>query len=191
MASQEPTVLASVSSRPLPLWQGDLSTEEYALLQKEYWSTNGYFGLTAPPAQDLSTLKRHNVDSYTCFYCLYDGNGWPSKVRSHIESVHMKLRPFKCDHCFLWCHSRHVRDRHIAEIHTQDEVLKCAKCPFTTHSQRSIEHHAKVHKRSLEFQCTTCSLSFKSSKSLKKHTTRVHSKKKFHCTLSQTGYASS
>jgi hypothetical protein len=58
MASQEPTVLASVSSRPLPLWQGDLSTEEYALLQKEYWSTNGYFGLTAPPCTRLVNSEK-------------------------------------------------------------------------------------------------------------------------------------
>jgi hypothetical protein len=96
-----------------------MSSVDRALLEKGYWAMNGsYYGLTTPPAVDLSTLKRHDVpiEGSSCPYCKMNCY-IPSILTTHIGTVHMKLRPFNCDYCHIWLCSKRSANKHISGVH--------------------------------------------------------------------------
>ena len=50
------------------------------------------------------------------------------RLKSHISSVHEKIKPFKCENCDYLCSTKGVMKQHVKSIHIKTRPFKCEIC---------------------------------------------------------------
>lgn len=116
------------------------------------WGENQPAQQTTPPKLTLSTTSRQ-LQQYmatdasgvpTCNEC---GASFPKRgnLARHVQTVHLKLKPFQCEICF-------------------------ARFGYKNHLKR----HQVVHQRGNEFRCNVCNRDFRGQSQLSKHVQQVH-----------------
>ncbi len=78
---------------------------------------------------------------------------------SHIKSVHLGIRPRKCDRCDYEARDLFLLRRHVKRAHDRggEKTLKCPHCEFATHFEENLARHVKaVHLKILDYECPLC-----------------------------------
>ena len=78
--------------------------------------------------------------SFTCSQC---NKSFSSKqnLEKHLDSVHLKLKPFNCNQCDKSFPSKQNLDRHTDTVHLKIKAFECTKC----NESFSLKHHLKSH----------------------------------------------
>ena len=130
-------------------------------LNRHYWvSCSGppKFQNNCPPsksAQNLKSqmakLKRHiesvheKTKPFKCDICDYRASR-KSHLKKHIELVHYEeTKPFKCDICDYSCSYKTNLKKHIESVHEGKEAFKCDICEYICFQKSSLKSHALLH----------------------------------------------
>eukprot|EP00177_Eucheuma_denticulatum_P005644 GFKZ01010277.1.p1 GENE.GFKZ01010277.1~~GFKZ01010277.1.p1 ORF type:complete len:775 (+),score=51.53 GFKZ01010277.1:23-2326(+) len=107
------------------------------------------------PRLTLSTTSREiqqymTVDASNIPTCKQCGSSFPKRgnLARHIQTVHLKLKPFQCRHC-----------------------------PASFGYKNHLKRHQSVHERGNEFKCRSCNRNFKGPAQLARHMQQVHEQK--------------
>ena len=67
-------------------------------------------------------------------------------MRSHVESVHEKLRPFTCEKCQKSFGKKCLMNDHIQRVHSEIRPYKCDICDKNFAIQKALDaHKRKLH----------------------------------------------
>lgn len=109
----------------------------------------------------------HGAPTYPCTLCAK-----PFMVRqdleSHVNSVHLKLRPYACAACGKASGHPRFLVRHSCNV-PMVKAFQCALCPKGFHSRYQLDQHAHTHSELGQFRCKDCRKTFKHSSSLSRH----------------------
>lgn len=104
-------------------------------------------------------------------------------LRTHVEQVHMKIKPFQCDQCPIGFTSQKSLEKHLTEKHGPDGPVNkwqksavCNQCGGKYKDQPALDNHIKrmhetVHK---PIQCEKCDSVLSNPTSYKLHMRRSH-----------------
>merc|ERR1712051_553095 len=118
-----------------------------------------------------------HINSHSCPFC--GKKMRKEKLKKHIELVHEKKKPHKCNLCdksFGWKVSLRL---HISSIHgaplAERQPWPCELCKKGFTSQWALKTHIdSVHEGKKPYKCEICNVSFASKQSLKKHNEAIH-----------------
>ena len=91
-------------------------------------------------------------------------------LKQHIQSMHIKDKPYKCIHCGLGF-IRKDKLREHQRIHTGEKPYQCTHCKQKFARKQSLNKHIKMH---IGWKCRFCSKIFESESQLKSHKTLMH-----------------
>ena len=104
-----------------------------------------------------------------------------SRVKLHIRSKHLGLRPFLCNQCVYSAKSLNALTWHISGVHEKNE-LNCKECEFVTYWENSLKTHVEGKHRGNprkskfgKFLCSFCTFETNTSYKLNKHVNGKHS----------------
>ena len=133
--------------------------------------------------------KRVKAQNFLCDRCDYKGTS-PSCLKSHIKSVHDKIKDNVCPHCGYACSHKKVLDNHINSVHLKMKNFVCEECGSTFFKNAGLQlHRETVHLNKRRYKCEQCDKAFNAKRSLSLHIKIVHLKIKYAC--QQCGYAAS
>ena len=90
-------------------------------------------------------------------------------MQVHINSCHLKLKPFKCDYCDKTFARKESLKDHLS-THGMGRTYNCDLCEKVFNNRDSIIlHKKKYHTGNKSHWCTECGKGFYKSQSLKKH----------------------
>ena len=142
----------------------------------------------------------HKEKTEICSHC-NKGFKTTKHLKSHIKSVHLKVKDIECQLCdakftilnYLYqhmtnfhgekikcdlCDQLYPRGRlkpHIKEVHQNIRTFKCNECEFTFKQKSHLRTHIKeIHKKLKDFACSFCESKFARKSDLKKHVKRKH-----------------
>jgi len=102
-------------------------------------------------------------------------------LKTHIMTIHTKLKPHKCKDCNYECVTRGQLNRHRKSLHNTEPKLPCSICGKLLPHEQALKIHEKiVHMETRTFQCPQCQMMFKRNFDVKSHMKNVHSNE-FHC----------
>lgn len=131
-------------------------------------------------------LATHEKGEFPCDRC---GKNYASsgKLRSHINSVHLKKRRFKCPLCLEKFAEHNVKLRHMRQYHDYNLQFKCVECNVSFTTRRALtRHRQKEHLP--QFICQICGRSYIQKGLLKVHELAVHGNANFSCTICSKSY---
>ena len=100
-------------------------------------------------------------------------------VKTHIEMVHDKIKPFLCTICGYKCYNQQTLEIHISAVHEGKKPHVCSHCGKSFGLKESLKRHiACVHEGKKSFQCNDCGTMFSEKRALKLHIITVHEGKK-------------
>ena len=126
-------------------------------------------------SSDISALVRlrkqhHKLDDGPRFPCSQCDQKFTMShdLHSHTNSVHLKIKPFKCETCKrLLAHKRSFQTgRYTCTVKAQDV---CGHCGKVYKSRGSLEDHARTHGGSLPYPCNKCLVRFTYRNQLRRH----------------------
>ena len=95
---------------------------------------------------------------HACTECGY-ASASSSALKSHIESVHMKVKKYPCDRCpQTFYHAAGMR-KHVEAVHERLLRLACpvANCSFRTDYKLALDQHVKSqHDKIKDMKCDNC-----------------------------------
>ena len=115
------------------------------------------------------------VQHYNCSYCekAFHKN---AKLKEHINSVHLSLKPYMCDHCSVTFSRRHSLTKHVKHHCSGQLITKakpnhhCSYCEKPFHKNAKLKEHIdSVHLGSKPYLCEHCPATFSIKDSLKRH----------------------
>jgi hypothetical protein len=113
---------------------------------------------------------------YQCHLCSTFNASTDRDLRRHIESVHEKLRPFKCGKCKKKFTFKRTLQRHMRHVHEKIKPFECHLCELKCSQRISLQTHIKtVHAKLKPFQCKICEMSFALANNCRIHVRDVHS----------------
>ncbi|XP_065316740.1 uncharacterized protein LOC135925381 [Gordionus sp. m RMFG-2023] len=93
-----------------------------------------------------SPLSKSNYQpdgNCVCTVCHKDFE-WPSKLRRHFDSVHLRLKPFTCHLCSEKFSSKLGLDGHVSSTHEKRKPYVCPLCPLGYNDRGSIRARPKA-----------------------------------------------
>lgn len=121
----------------------------------------------------LEERKRH-----PCPYCdkLFFT---PCTVSTHIQSIHIGLKPFICEECGMAFSLIGALNAHKL-AHSDEKPVQCPHCPKRFKTAHRLRRHEDTH-QGTEYICPECGLKLNTKRTLKNHMV-VHSDvKQFKC----------
>ena len=95
-------------------------------------------------------------------------------MKIHIDSVHERKKPFKCNICDASFAVKGNLKKHLASVHEGKKPFTCNFCDTSFREKGSLKKHtASVHERKKPFKCSVCDTSFAVRGNLNKHATFV------------------
>ncbi|ODM93477.1 B-cell lymphoma 6 protein [Orchesella cincta] len=96
-------------------------------------------------------------------------------LKAHTRSVHLKLKPFKCEMCEMTFAAKGDRDRHIY-THLAEKRHKCNLCSASFVHYSGLYRHFKLHKKKGAIRCKVCvcAMLFISENQLRAHNIMRH-----------------
>lgn len=102
--------------------------------------------------------EQHDTDNGPRFPCPQCDKKFILSVdmHSHLNSVHLKIKPFRCDICNkTLAHRRSLKPgRHSCK--TKSDVFACSECGKVFKSRGSLRDHERLHKDSPPYSCKKC-----------------------------------
>ena len=95
-----------------------------------------------------------------------------SGLRTHIRTIHEKIRDFMCQECGKAFTQNVALQLHIKGVHSEEKKagFACPKCDKIWTSERGRQlHMEKTHNEKYTYSCQTCPTSFDSKASLRIH----------------------
>ena len=129
-----------------------------------------------------------------------DGKKWVrQQTRKNVEykpreGSSMSVAPCwwdsKCNICEKKFPRRAERDRHVREVHSMDEKIKCQDCNLTfSRKETMLRHRTTSHtSSSSNFTCDICEKSFTQQRNLDRHKDDVHAGGHFKCNICPATY---
>ena len=120
-----------------------------------------------------------------------------SKMRTHIQEVHDKIKNHVCEDCGYATYQKHQLNIHRKSIRCQKRgqkikcEFKCELCPFETHYKGQLERHIrlKICTKPKEYKfCDFCPFKAQGNAALQLHTQAIHEKIRNHV-CEKCGYA--
>ena len=100
-----------------------------------------------------------------------------SNFQVHINLVHKKLKPYKCHICEKSFGQKADTKKHENFVHQILAKQQCQECKKSFRDIKYLQGHIRSnHKQIRPYQCDKCSLSFWIKSSLNHHIKRVHGK---------------
>ena len=102
------------------------------------WVKFQYNGSEEEPHSGLKTMTARATTLYCdlCGYVAESGRG----LLDHVNGVHLKLKPYKCDRCnYTTANSSNLSN------HKKTPHMNCGQCSFTTYNSVLLKMHAKEH----------------------------------------------
>ena len=96
---------------------------------------------------------------YHCDHCEFKCKV-PPKLRYHINSVHLGVKPHLCDHCPAAFPNKGALNKHIQHKHTGERNFPCMFCEKRFHSKHNLVTHVRTHTGEKPFTCEQCGKSF-------------------------------
>uniref|UniRef100_A0A182Q006 Protein krueppel n=1 Tax=Anopheles farauti TaxID=69004 RepID=A0A182Q006_9DIPT len=110
-----------------------------------------------------------------------------TKLQSHINSVHLRKRDFKCDICGKAFLEKNNLKGHM-RIHNGERKYACDLCPKTFLFAGTLRCHMLTHTQEKRHECETCGKLFLLRTTLNKHL-RVHTgEKPYSCTVCEKSF---
>lgn len=120
-------------------------------------------------------LKKHMVKHNADFICEICKRKFANaKTLAEHGSLHLGLKPFKCEHCDLTFRCKSNRHQHMDSKHLKERKYKCNHCPMAFFRSNTLKDHILVHLKDRPHACDVCDKSFNQRSTLIKHKNRVH-----------------
>ena len=133
---------------------------------------------------EIMKAKRKEKSKLICTKCgkVYSST---TDLKRHMNSFHLKLKPFKCTKCpaaFTWEGSLQY---HIKTLHENNyEEHPCSQCDKVFKLNDSLKHHVlSVHEKQFDFKCEFCGKDWTTQEKLSTHISRIHKQKGLHCEI--------
>ena len=82
-----------------------------------------------------------------CDQCGYT-TSYKQHLKTHVDMVHLKLRPFECSYCNSKFGTKSDQKRHIKNVH--EKAYVCQQCNRNCSSQNNLNNHMKdFHEKEL------------------------------------------
>ena len=121
----------------------------------------------------------HRVPEQMCSICAKCFTT-TSKLKSHIDRVHKKLRPCKCDRCERSFSDKGKLKGHIKRMHENNRPWVCESCGKRFKVKDDLIVHTKLHQEK-KFACDECDYRCARAEYLKKHRRTHTGEKPYHC----------
>ena len=98
------------------------------------------------------------------------------KLTQHVNGIHLKKRPFKCEVCGADFKRKYHLQVHNKNVHSDaTKSFKCDKCDYASNELRWLKNHINaVHLGLRPFKCETCGSTFTQKPHLITHMKNVH-----------------
>ena len=92
------------------------------------------------------TTNEKGDKQLNCSQCPYS-TPQAHHMKSHIESVHMKIKKYQCRECGYASSRKNGLDRHWDALHNKGEKkFKCGRCTYSSAESSKLKKHiARVH----------------------------------------------
>ncbi|KAF7387080.1 hypothetical protein HZH68_012757 [Vespula germanica] len=94
-------------------------------------------------------------------------------LKSHIQAVHSKLRPYVCNVCGHSSARKAMLQMHLRQ-HTGDKPFSCELCEYRTGDHNTLRRHIMQHTGFRPYKCPHCSYTAIQSSSYKNHLKSRH-----------------
>ncbi|PBC27843.1 Zinc finger protein [Apis cerana cerana] len=94
-------------------------------------------------------------------------------LKSHIQAVHSKLRPYVCNVCGHSSARKAMLQMHLRQ-HTGDKPFSCELCEYKTGDHNTLRRHIMQHTGFRPYKCPHCSYTAIQSSSYKNHLKSRH-----------------
>ena len=86
------------------------------------------------------------TQDYQCKYCPDPPYKSNQKINlwTHIRSVHLRDRQFRCDLCSFSASQKINLETHIKSVHLRSRPFKCWECPFAATQQGNLQTHIRI-----------------------------------------------
>lgn len=117
--------------------------------------------------------EQHDVDDGPRFPCSQCDRKFVLAVdlHSHVNNVHLKIKPFKCDICEKnLAHRRSLKPgRHSCKTKAKDEIHVCNQCGKVFKRRGNLRDHERLHEDSPRYSCKKCFARFRHRTQLSRH----------------------
>ncbi|XP_023314975.1 zinc finger protein 28-like [Trichogramma pretiosum] len=126
----------------------------------------------------ITNSVHDRIKPFKCDIC-YKSFDYQSYLKLHIIAVHDRSRPFECDICHKSFSFKGYLKTHISVVHDHFKPFECDTCHKSFGYQHTLKYHLNaVHARSNPFECNICHQSFGQKSDLKRHVNAVHDQSK-------------
>ena len=101
-----------------------------------------FFHPLTKTAQNKSAPKTNNgTGKHVCDEC---GRGFrvPSLLKTHVDAVHLKLKPYKCEDCDFVVSDPSVLRRHVTRVHYH-VIHQCNFCNYNSGYKHDVTRHTR------------------------------------------------
>ena len=96
-------------------------------------------------------------------------------LKYHTNTIHLKLRPFKCTECSASFVQKQKLQSHLNGVHFKIKPFNCSECSSSFLKKIGLTTHINsVHLKLKPHECGQCSAKFSRKAHLKKHINDVH-----------------
>ena len=106
-----------------------------------------------------------------CDQCNYT-NDYPSKLKQHIDTVHLGLRPHKCTQCDMAFGLKGDLNKHIKSAH--ENAFVCPTCNKSCGNSTDLKIHIDAIHEGIKHKCDFCEFTSSWKKVVVAHIKKKH-----------------
>ncbi|KAG7306824.1 hypothetical protein JYU34_008269 [Plutella xylostella] len=136
-----------------------------------------------------SSIGEEATSPYPCHVC---GSGFQNNadLTTHMNTVHVKLKPFEC----AICHKRFTQQGGVLQhmrMHTGDRPFPCSYCQKSFTQKSGLDQHLRTHTKVKPYRCVICGKTFIQSVHLKQHMRTHTNVSPFQCVICEKRFKQS
>ena len=112
-----------------------------------------------------------------------------SSLQLHVNMVHLKLKPFKCQYCEHTSGYKQALQKHIKNVHS-NFTNKCVECGNMFSTKYTLQKHMNtVHMKLKPYKCQYCDYTSGKGNNVTLHENAVHLKIRYKCEHCESSYS--